>query len=67
MKRGRKRNAPEAVDGPEAGDMAVGAEATAVVVEDAEAVGGVVVATAAEIEAAAGIVEIEAMAGSGRI
>jgi hypothetical protein len=68
MKRGRKRNALEAVaeDGPEAAGMAVDAEVTAVVVEDAEAVAVVVVATAAETGVAE-IGEIEAIAGSSRI
>jgi hypothetical protein len=66
MKRGRKRNELEAVAevGPVAAGMAVDAEATAVVVEAAEAVAEVVVATAAEIGAA---VEIEVIAGSSRI
>jgi 4-hydroxyphenylpyruvate dioxygenase-like putative hemolysin len=65
MKRGRKRNALEAVaeDGPEAAGMAVDAEVTAVVVEGAEEEA----AAAAEIEAGAEIVEIEAIAGSSRI
>jgi hypothetical protein len=69
MKRGRKRNEVEAVaaDGPAVADMAVDAEVTAVVVEDAAAVAEVVVATAAEIGAGAEIGEIEAIAGSSRI
>ena len=68
MKRGRRRNEPEAEaeDGPEVAGMAVGVAVAAVVVVGAEAVEGVVVATAAEIEAAE-IVEIEAIAGSSRI
>jgi hypothetical protein len=69
MKRGRRRNEPEAeaAEGPEVAGMAVDAEATAVVVEDAAAVAEVVVATAAEIGAGAEIGEIEAIAGSSRI
>jgi len=69
MKRDRKRNELEAVaaDAPAVADMAVDAEVTAVEVADAEVVGEAVVATAAEIEAGAEIVEIEAIAGSSRI
>lgn len=69
MKRGRKQNEVEAVaaEGPAVADMVVAVAVMAAVVVDAEAVGEAVVATAAEIEAGAEIVEIEAIAGSSRI
>jgi hypothetical protein len=65
MKRGRKRNELEAgaADGLEAAGMAADVGATAVVVEDGEAVAEGVVATVAEI-AVAEIVETEAIAGN---